>query len=291
MNLGTGPRVLVVGGHIEDNQFVRNARALGCQVIWHNGNPGKSFPHFCEALICAKYQLSHEGFWSAKAAYKDKPTFIADHSWSTIKERFEFWVDEWELKNKGKLTAMGVAMQQADKDKPEVTKIPEPATAPKRRRMTMEEIKNKYPAICDAVIAHYKAGMWPEEAARQMNLLKFTVDGRQFDAAFISLWRHKLGLPGKRKRKAMREGEQLPLQSPGAAGPQTTQTTQTTVPTAQAWPAVKSKGPDKLVYELILSANLPAIETTALMRKCMEGKLTQEECLKFIEFYTDLRGS
>ena len=288
MTISNGPRVLVVGGHIEDNQFVRNARALGCQVIWHNGNPGKSFPHFCEALICAKYQLSHDGFWASKASYKDKPTFIADHSWSTIKERFEFFVDEWELKNKGKKqTVMGVAMQQAanGKDnKPEVKVSTETeAVRPRRRRMTKAEIKSKYPAICEAIVAHYKAGMWPEEAARQMNLLKLTVDNRQFDAAFISLWRHKLELPGKRARKAMREEAVAPAQ------PVQTQHVQP-VPIQQTWPAVKSKGPDKLVYELILTANLPPLETTALMRKCMEGKLTQEECLKFIEFYTDLKS-
>ncbi len=279
----TGPRVLLVGGHTEDTQFNRRIKELGCEVYWSDGNKGRSFPMFCDALVCAKFQISHNGFWAAKEAYKNRPTFIADHSWSTIKERFEAFVSAWKLKNQPIIkhqTILGEAMSKAidHSSKPpadfrgrDLDKLPK-----NMRHQYTSEMKAR---INEAVVAHYKASMTPREASEQMAKMGITLaDGRPFTASHVSVRRAVLGLAGTRQKakaaKKLAKKEEREAAKAAAA--------ETSSP-------VKSNSPDKIVYELILHANLPPQETTALMRKCMEGKLSEKECLKFIELYNDLK--
>lgn len=271
--MGLKPRVLVCGGHVRDNNFTRNVEDLGCTVDWHDARAGKPFPKFADAAVIAKFQCSHQGMWDVKQAYlkQNKPVFIADHSFSTIRERFGIFVDGWTAKQEAKQTVMGDAMQKA------ITQTKYAVAAePARKRSCAENSYFKYaPGVKDkikeAVTAHYRARMSLTEAAEQMNKLGLTLaNGSPFKSCHISMWRTKFGLVG---RQGM-----CSAHIPAAAA------------AVAPLPKPASKGPDKVVYELILSANLPAVETTALMRRCMDGKLTQDECLKFIELYTDLKG-
>ncbi len=280
----SGPRVLLVGGHVTPNQFSRQLEALGCRVEWHDGKPGKAFPKFCDALVCTKFQLSHDGFWQAKAAYKGKPLFVADHSWSTIKERFEVFVTDWKLTNNKKTNnSMGVAMSKAfirrdgEDKKPEiykrldfnaanrdVSKLPE-----HMRQWYTPEMKQK---IKETVIAHFNAGLGPQEAADQMNKLGLTLaDGRKLTSQSVSSWRARM--------KLMRRGKEI------KASPVKTRVE---VPAPPPPISAGAHKPDKIVYELILHANLPAVQMKALMMRCMNGTLSQDEALKFIELYSDL---
>lgn len=264
-----GPRILVCGGHNDLQQFVRNVEALQCKVDWVNGDPSDRFPKFCDAAVIAKFQLSHAKFWAVKEAYtkQGKQVFIADHSWSTIKERFEKFVTEYKQINPQQTTILGAAMQKAiAKETP--TQEWEP------RKTNIERMRIQYPPgvrdkIFKAVSEHFRAGMSCSESAAQLNRIGLTLaDGRPIAASNVSVWRGSLRLLKRETKPKSAEAEVKPPPVPKA---------------------VKAKGPDKVVYELILHANLPAQETTALMRRCMDGKLSQDEALKFIELYTDLK--
>ncbi len=264
-----GPRVLVVGGHVMDNNFVRNVKSAGCVVYWHDGKPGKSFPHFCDALICAKFQLSHEGFWSAKEAYKGKPLFVADHSWSTIKERFDTYVTEWRSKHQPKKTIIREAMEKAmTYPKKEIKESLRNAIKAKMEFPYTPELKQKIfsqMAKC--------SDLGPTAAAQYLKdagVVKS--NGKPFVAMDVNNWR---GLQGYKKflegLKTSTKAQHVPVHRP------------------EKITAKVPRQTDKLVYELILSANLGAVETTALMRRCMDGRLSQDEALKFIELYSDLK--
>ncbi len=285
-----GPRILLAGGHIAESQFSRNLKALGCTVEWYDGKPSRTFPRFCDALVVAKYQISHEGFWQAKAAYKGKPMFIADHSWSTIKHKVEEYVAIWKHNNKPKTTILGEAMSKAINnngngtvvdarktiDGKDVSKLPDTM-----RVWYSDEMRDR---IKQAVLAHYNAGLGPIDAAKEMGKLGLTLaGGGPLTAQSVSSWRKRLNLAGGRS-KASSAAKTPVVDTAPAPKPREM------VPDPRFEPKPQPKAADKIVYELILHANLPAIETTALMRRCMDGKLSQEECLKFIELYTDLKG-
>lgn len=101
-----GPKVLLAGMHFENNNFTRQLRNMGCQVFWWSAsNPRRAMPAFCDAVLIAKCQISHEAHKLAKDTYisRGKPVFIADHSFSTVRERISNWLTYYQpvLSNDG----------------------------------------------------------------------------------------------------------------------------------------------------------------------------------------------
>lgn len=88
-------KVLIAGMQKPENQFKRALeRYPNVQIFWTNPDPGL-YNQDCDAVVIAKCMISHRKFWDVKDTYAKlgKPVFIADHSFSSIKERFEKFLD------------------------------------------------------------------------------------------------------------------------------------------------------------------------------------------------------
>lgn len=92
-------KILLAGMQYLPNQFSRAIEKLGCEVVHTNGDPG-AFPRWCDAAVIAKTQIGHRKYLDVKNDYstQGKVVFVCDHSFSTIKERFEEFVAEFSMK-------------------------------------------------------------------------------------------------------------------------------------------------------------------------------------------------
>jgi hypothetical protein len=261
LNIDIRPRVLLAGMHTEENSFSRQIKKLGVEVIWQR-YPG-GLPTFCDAAVITKAQCSHQLFWDTKELYGTKlkkPIFVVDHSFVTVKEKFETWLAEWRKSKQKPPTVMELAMKNATVINPPAKPAATDENAISRMKVRYTpEMKQK---IKDTVHAHYKAGMSLSQAAEQMNKMGLTLaSGGPIKLTHVSVWRCTFGLTAADRPKV--ETSQEPK---------------------------RKRGPDATVYELILHANLPAEETMKLMRKLADGQLDEEKVLNFIELYTELKG-
>lgn len=88
--------ILIAGMNYFPNQFSRKIENYGCDVEECSGDPDGGIPTWPDAAIICKSHISHTKFDRVKQAFINagKPVFIADHSFSTIKERVEAFLKE-----------------------------------------------------------------------------------------------------------------------------------------------------------------------------------------------------
>jgi len=156
-------QVLMAGMHDLDNQFGRALRRYpGVEVIHTSPDPGE-FTADADAVVIVKCQLSHQKFWDVKAAYKGKPVFITDLSFSPIKERFEKFLADEGMKVPGKPDGI---LAQAFKTALS-PKTPTPALKPAPEERTVMKHKKHRPEmlakINQTIIECTNAGMGTTE--------------------------------------------------------------------------------------------------------------------------------
>jgi hypothetical protein len=117
-------RVLLVGMQRSENQFSRALRKYDLEVVHISGDPGGHVPSDISAAVFGTCHMSHRKFDHVKAICKGRniPIFISSHSFSSIKERFENFLNLQEDKMRvvrrtpDGQTVMAKAFQQAQED-------------------------------------------------------------------------------------------------------------------------------------------------------------------------------
>jgi hypothetical protein len=145
-------KVLVAGMENLHNQFGRQLKKYGLDVVHTDADPGK-FPTDCDAVILVICHLSHQKFKDVKNYYKHRQTFSTNNGFSEIKRQFEDWLLGATPVKESK-TAMAEAFKEAATNE-----------RPPRRYVHTQEVLDKVKTI---VKECFEAGMDTRETAEYL---------------------------------------------------------------------------------------------------------------------------
>lgn len=268
------PRVLLAGMHVFENNFTRQLQGLGCEVIWYDGRPGKSFPHFCDFAVITTVQCSHHGKWAVQEAYKKlgKPCFTIAHSFSPIKGQVAQLVTEWNMKHPG--TTMSQAFQVAEK-KEEPVKLVKSEPAP------VAAVKKAVPVYdanrIERVIREcHAADMSAQETADMLKAEGLCNSwGSDYTAPNIYNWKNRL---------------KLTKQNAGSPTARPVASKAVAVGSAPTEPAKRSQSNEAQMFDRILKLDMSPERKVELLTRVNSGALAAADALWLLAVIDEVRN-